>query len=85
MDFLGFKLVEMPNQGVCRVVLACFHMFSARYAAVEGLSRRISRISATLGCQVRMISRKTVQEQRLVGDHRPPTPTFRLRIAVREL
>eukprot|EP00913_Durusdinium_trenchii_P022441 g21079.t1 len=27
-------------------------------------------ISSTLGCQVRLISRKTVREQRLVGDHR---------------
>lgn len=31
---------------------------------------QLKQISSTLGCQVRLISRKTVSEQRLVGDHR---------------
>lgn len=31
---------------------------------------QLKQISSTLGCQVRLISRKTVREQRLVGDHR---------------
>lgn len=31
---------------------------------------QLKQISSTLGCQVRLISRKTASEQRLVGDHR---------------
>ena len=31
---------------------------------------QLKQISSTLGCQVRLISRKTVNDQRLVGDHR---------------
>ena len=31
---------------------------------------QLKQISATLGCQVRMISRKTVGQHRIIGDHR---------------